>query len=88
MGLKVAKPKVDWEAMLDYKQGVIDGNTKGIEFLFKKNKVDWIKGWASIPEAWQGQSRRRHSRGGRTSSSQQAPNLLPYRVSKLTRKPL
>uniref|UniRef100_UPI0025BFAFB3 dihydrolipoyl dehydrogenase family protein n=1 Tax=Marivivens sp. TaxID=1978374 RepID=UPI0025BFAFB3 len=51
MGLKVAKPKVDWEAMLDYKQGVIDGNTKGIEFLFKKNKVDWIKGWASIPEA-------------------------------------
>ena len=51
MGLKVAKPKVDWAAMLDYKQGVIDGNTKGIEFLFKKNKVDWIKGWASIPEA-------------------------------------
>ncbi|NIY72095.1 dihydrolipoyl dehydrogenase [Marivivens donghaensis] len=51
MGLNVAKPDVEWAKMLDYKQGVIDGNTKGIEFLFKKNKVDWIKGWASIPEA-------------------------------------
>ncbi len=51
MGLNVAKPDVDWAKMLDYKQGVIDGNTKGIEFLFKKNKIDWIKGWASIPAA-------------------------------------
>jgi dihydrolipoamide dehydrogenase len=23
------------------------GNTKGIEFLFKKNKVTWLKGWAA-----------------------------------------
>ena len=32
---------------------VITDLTKGIEFLFKKNKVDWIKGWASIPAAGQ-----------------------------------
>ncbi|NNE80761.1 MAG: dihydrolipoyl dehydrogenase [Silicimonas sp.] len=51
MGLKVAKPVVDWKAMLAYKQDTIDANTKGIEFLFKKNKVDWLKGWASVPEA-------------------------------------
>jgi dihydrolipoamide dehydrogenase len=50
MGLGAAKPKVDWKAMLAYKTDVIGQNTKGIEFLFKKNKVDWIKGWASIPE--------------------------------------
>jgi dihydrolipoamide dehydrogenase len=48
MGLKVAKPKVDWEAMKAYKDDVVGGNTKGIEFLFKKNKVTWIKGWARI----------------------------------------
>jgi dihydrolipoamide dehydrogenase len=29
---------------------VIGQNTKGIEFLFKKNKIDWLKGWGSIPE--------------------------------------
>ncbi|WP_324752273.1 dihydrolipoyl dehydrogenase [Roseovarius sp. Pro17] len=51
MGLKGKSPSVDWKQMLAYKQETIDGNTKGIEFLFKKNKIDWIKGWASIPEA-------------------------------------
>ena len=51
MGLKGAAPSVDWSQMLAYKDDVIAQNTKGIEFLFKKNKVDWIKGWASIPAA-------------------------------------
>jgi len=51
MGLKVLRPDVDWKQMLDYKQDTIDQNTKGIEFLFKKNKIDWLKGWGSIPEA-------------------------------------
>ena len=53
MGLMGAKVKVDWAKMQGYKQEVIDGNTKGIEFLFKKNKVTYIKGWASIPAAGQ-----------------------------------
>ncbi|MCI5042667.1 MAG: dihydrolipoyl dehydrogenase [Donghicola eburneus] len=51
MGLKGKSPSVDWKQMLSYKDDVIGQNTKGIEFLFKKNKVDWIKGWATIPEA-------------------------------------
>ena len=49
MGLMADNPVVDWIKMQSYKTDVIDGNTKGIEFLFKKNKIDWIKGWASIP---------------------------------------
>tara|TARA_R110002074_G_C12530968_1_gene664908 strand:+ start:1530 stop:2918 length:1389 start_codon:yes stop_codon:yes gene_type:complete len=53
MGLKVARPKVDWTQMQAYKDDVVGTNTKGIEFLFKKNKVTWIKGWASIPKAGQ-----------------------------------
>jgi dihydrolipoamide dehydrogenase len=53
MGLMGAKPKVDWAKMLAYKDDVIGQNTKGIEFLFKKNKVTWLKGWASIPAAGQ-----------------------------------
>ncbi len=53
MGLMGGKPKVDWKKMLGYKDDVIAQNTKGIEFLFKKNKVEWIKGWASIPAAGQ-----------------------------------
>jgi dihydrolipoamide dehydrogenase len=51
MGLKGKAPSVDWKQMLTYKDDTIGQNTGGIEFLFKKNKVDWIKGWASIPAA-------------------------------------
>ena len=49
MGIGVSKPKVDWKKMQAYKADTIAQNTKGIEFLFKKNKVDWLKGWATIP---------------------------------------
>ena len=49
MGLMGAAPVVDWGRMQDYKQEVVTGNTKGIEFLFKKNKITWLKGWGSIP---------------------------------------
>jgi dihydrolipoamide dehydrogenase len=34
--------------MLAYKDDVIKQNTSGIEFLLKKNKVDYIRGWAKI----------------------------------------
>ena len=51
MGLMADEPSVDWQKMLAYKDDTIAQNTKGIEFLFKKNKVDWLRGWASIPEA-------------------------------------
>ena len=53
MGLKGKSPSVDWKQMLQYKSDTIGQNTSGIEFLFKKNKIDWIKGWATIPAAGQ-----------------------------------
>ena len=49
MGLVGAAPAVDWPRMRAYKDEVIGQNTKGIEFLFKKNGIEWLKGWASIP---------------------------------------
>ena len=51
MGLMGKSPSVDFKKMVAYKQGVIDSNTQGIEFLFKKNKVDYLKGWGSIKSA-------------------------------------
>jgi dihydrolipoamide dehydrogenase len=53
MGLMGAAPKVDWAKMQTYKEDVVTQNTKGIEFLFKKNKITWLKGWGSIPAAGQ-----------------------------------
>ena len=49
MGLIAKPPSIDWAKMQNYKNETIDANTKGIEFLFKKNKIDHLKGWASIP---------------------------------------
>ncbi|SFJ34713.1 dihydrolipoyl dehydrogenase [Celeribacter neptunius] len=49
MGLKGKSPSVDWKQMKAYKDDVVGQNTGGVEFLMKKNKIDWLKGWASIP---------------------------------------
>jgi dihydrolipoamide dehydrogenase len=51
MGLKGKAPSVDWKQMLAYKDNTVSQNTGGVEFLMKKNKVDWLKGWGSIPAA-------------------------------------
>jgi dihydrolipoamide dehydrogenase len=51
MGLKGKSPSVDWAQMLAYKDDVIHQNTGGVEFLMKKNKIEWLKGWATIPAA-------------------------------------
>jgi dihydrolipoamide dehydrogenase len=47
MGI-IGETKVDYAQLLAFKQEAIDGNTKGIDFLFKKNKVDVIRGTAKI----------------------------------------
>ena len=48
MGINAGSVSIDWGQMLSYKQEAITANTKGIEFLFKKNKVDWLKGWGRL----------------------------------------
>ena len=53
MGLKGKAQTVDWKQMLQYKSDTIGQNTTGVEFLMKKNKIDWLKGWGSIPAAGQ-----------------------------------
>lgn len=49
LGLTGDAPGIDWDRMQGYKSEVVTANTKGIEFLFKKNKITWIKGMATIP---------------------------------------
>ncbi len=48
-GIKLGKVTLDLKAMMGRKAKVVDDLTKGIEFLFKKNKVDYVKGFGSIP---------------------------------------
>src|SRR5512145_774480 len=39
MGIGVPAPKLDLKQMQAFKQQAIDGNTRGVDFLFKKNKI-------------------------------------------------
>lgn len=48
LGIDVGTPKVDLKQMMGQKAESVTALTKGIEFLFKKNKVEWIKGRGRI----------------------------------------
>ncbi|WP_294190588.1 dihydrolipoyl dehydrogenase [uncultured Sphingomonas sp.] len=50
MGIKVT-PELDLEAMHGQRRDAVKQLTGGIEFLFKKNKVTWLKGRAAFEDA-------------------------------------
>jgi dihydrolipoamide dehydrogenase len=47
-GVKIEGASLDLPAMMAEKADAVKGLTGGIEFLFKKNKVEWLKGLASF----------------------------------------
>ncbi len=48
--LPTGAPAIDMTQVQARKDKVVSGLTKGIEFLMKKNKVDWIKGTARLAD--------------------------------------
>ncbi len=47
-GFKVENVSFEWDKIIGRSRDVSDKNAGGIEFLFKKNKVDYIKGEATL----------------------------------------
>jgi dihydrolipoamide dehydrogenase len=50
-GVKANGVELDLDAMHGTRREAVKGLTQGIEFLFKKNKVEWLKGRASFESA-------------------------------------
>ena len=50
-GIKVGKVEIDLPTMMARKDDVVKQNTSGIEFLLKKNKVAYLKGYGRIAKA-------------------------------------
>ncbi|MEO8505797.1 MAG: dihydrolipoyl dehydrogenase [Acidobacteriota bacterium] len=50
-GVEIADPRLDMIKTQIYKRKVVDKNAKGIEFLFKKNKVEGIRGFGRMISA-------------------------------------
>ena len=50
-GVKTGKVELDLATLQGEKSGAVKELTQGIEFLFKKNKVAWLKGYAKFTPA-------------------------------------
>ena len=45
LGFEVNGLKINWANILARKDKIVKKHAKGLEFLFKKNKVEWVQGW-------------------------------------------
>jgi dihydrolipoyl dehydrogenase len=45
LGFEISGLKINWANVLARKDKIVKKHAKGIEFLFKKNKVEWVQGW-------------------------------------------
>lgn len=48
IGIKTGEVTMDFDKLMQSKEKAVTGLTSGIEFLFKKNGVDYIKGWGKF----------------------------------------
>ena len=72
MGITLRAVGLDLPRMLAQKDEAVDGLTKGVEYLMKKNKVTYLKGAGKIARRRPRRNRRRqrqHASKARTSSS-------------------
>jgi dihydrolipoamide dehydrogenase len=74
--------RIDMPQVQARKDRVVNGLTKGVEFLFKKNKIDWIKGTARLTgnggvEVVEGAAQRLRARKEIIIATGSAPRSVP-----------
>ncbi len=47
-GITIDAPTLNFPKVIDRKNGIVNKHARGVEFLMKKNKVEWIKGFGKI----------------------------------------
>jgi dihydrolipoyl dehydrogenase len=77
-----AKATIDMTQVQTRKDRVVSGLTKGVEFLFKKNKIDWIKGRARLTgnggvEVFEGETQTLRARKEIIVATGSAPRGVP-----------
>ena len=48
LGINISKPTIDINKIMSYKDKVVDGLTKGVQYLLKKNKIEFIEATGTI----------------------------------------
>src|SRR3954469_21083198 len=77
-----AKATIDMAQVQTRKDRIVGGLTKGVEFLFKKNKIDWIKGTARLTgnggvEVFEGETQTLRARKEIIVATGSAPRGVP-----------
>jgi dihydrolipoamide dehydrogenase len=62
-GIELKDFKLNWARVLERKDKIVKKHAKGIEFLFRKNKVESVQGWGR----WAGPGKVAVENGGKTS---------------------
>src|ERR1700730_13728082 len=80
--LPAGTPSIDVCQVQTRKDRIVTGLTKGIEFLFKKNKIDWIKGTARLAgkggvDVFEGDKRTLHAAKEIIIATGSAPRSVP-----------
>ncbi|MEX2264092.1 MAG: dihydrolipoyl dehydrogenase [Bryobacteraceae bacterium] len=70
-GIQVEAPRLNYPKVIERKNKIVAKHAKGVEFLMKKNKVEWIKGFATL----QGRGRVEVRNGGKTQTLE-AKNVM------------
>lgn len=47
-GIQCDNPRLDYARVLDRKNKIVAKHSKGVEFLMRKNKIDWLKGYGTL----------------------------------------
>jgi dihydrolipoamide dehydrogenase len=77
-----AAPTINMPQVHERKDRIVAGLTKGVEFLFKKNKIDWVKGTARLAgngnvEFVEGQTQTLHARKDIIVATGSTPRSVP-----------
>jgi len=51
LGVEVGTPRLNLGKMMAHKDATVASNVNGVAFLFKKNKIDWLKGTGKLVSA-------------------------------------
>ena len=63
-GIKADNVSFDWSKIIKRSRDVSDKNAAGIEFLFKKNKIEYVRGEATLDKPGPGAGEERRRQGG------------------------
>jgi len=75
-GIQCENPKIDYAKVLDRKNKIVSKHAKGVEFLMKKNKVEWIKGYATLKPRGSNGLLQVDVKGGDKTQTLEAKNII------------